>query len=40
MEQKIVNIVDKETKELIASVSDDDVILKDGFEVIETVECT
>lgn len=33
---KIINIVDKETRELIASISDDDVILKDGYEVIET----
>ncbi|CEI81298.1 hypothetical protein BN997_01116 [Oceanobacillus oncorhynchi] len=33
---KIINIVDKETRELIASISDDDVILKDEYEVIET----
>lgn len=31
-----LNIVDKETRELIASISNDDVILKDGYEVIET----
>lgn len=31
-----INIVDAETKELIASVSDKDVIIRDGYEVIET----
>lgn len=32
---KSINIVDKETKELIASVGENDVIVKDGYEVIE-----
>ena len=30
-----INIVDSETKELIASIGEDDVIVKDGYEVIE-----
>lgn len=32
----VVNIVDSETGELIASISDNDVIVKDGYEVIES----
>lgn len=29
---QIINIVDEQTKELIASISDKDVIIKDGNE--------
>lgn len=33
---KVINIVDAETKELIASIGENDIILKDGYEVVET----
>lgn len=33
-----INIVDSETKELIASIGEDDVIIKDGYEVVEVEE--
>ena len=32
----VINIVYSETKELIASISDNDVIVKNGYEVIES----
>lgn len=38
MKEPVINIVDSKTKELIASIGKDDVILKDGYEVIETKE--
>lgn len=33
---KAINIIDAETKELIASIGENDIVLKEGYEVIET----
>lgn len=30
----VITVIDKETKELIASVSENDIIVKDGYEVL------
>lgn len=38
MENKIITIYDKETKELIASIGDKDIIIKDGYEIAVSSE--
>jgi len=34
--KKVINIIAGETKELIASIGKNDIIVKDDYEVIET----